>query len=123
MFLSILPGTTVKRMEDETDRLNEEYQEIVPAMKTLPKCLKYLCQKESYRMLKDWNYENEAEPYKETEYELQVITNDVVKNISEKIKTGKKNKLSKKKVIDLIAVTNQRLLTVKIDSCSCIRKR
>ena len=52
----------MKRRNDEIKRLNEVYGDVIPLKHTLPKCLKYLCQNEPYRMLKNWSYEIEADP-------------------------------------------------------------
>lgn len=84
-------------MDEEINRLNELYLHILPKMKTLPKCLTYLCQKESYRMLKDWRYDDETAPYTEKEIEIDNITKEVVNKISKKIKTVKKSDRSVKK--------------------------
>ena len=53
-------GTSVKRRNDEIKRLNDLYVDIVRVKHTLQKCLKYMCQTEPYRMLKNWSYEMEA---------------------------------------------------------------
>lgn len=57
-----IPGTTATRRNHEVKRLNEVYQTIIPTMKSIQKCLKHLCQRESYRMLKDWSYEAQDDP-------------------------------------------------------------
>lgn len=57
-----LIGTTAKRRNAEIKRLNDLYLEILPVKQTLQKCLKYMCQTEPNRMLRDWTYEMIAEP-------------------------------------------------------------
>lgn len=89
----------MKRRNSEINRLNEIYRDIVPIKITLSKCLKYLCQKEPYRMLKDWSYEMNSDPLQYDEpcdetatptdgnsendlIQLEEITEKVVQNIS-----------------------------------------
>ena len=55
-------GTSLKRRTDEVTRLNKLYADIVPVKHTLHKCLKFLCQKEPYRMLRDWSYDMSTDP-------------------------------------------------------------
>ena len=55
-------GTTGKRRNAEIKRLNELYVDILPDKKTIQKCLKYMCQTEPYKMLRDWSYEMIADP-------------------------------------------------------------
>lgn len=94
-------------MIDEVKRLNQLYKEILPEMKTLPKCLKYLCQKESYRMLKEWSYDNMQDPLPEGSnsgedddfHELDNIERNVINNISEEINNGTKK--SSREIIEV----------------------
>ena len=60
-------GTTPKRRNAEIKRLNDVYNEIIPLKNTLTKCIKYLCQTEPYRMLKNWSYEIHADPLESDE--------------------------------------------------------
>ena len=55
-------GTNSKRRSQEVKRLNEFYANIVHIKETIQKCLKFLCQNEPYRMLKDWTYEMKMDP-------------------------------------------------------------
>lgn len=52
----------MRRRNEEIRRLNEVYRDILPVKETLQRCLKYLCQSEPYRMLKNWSYEEHADP-------------------------------------------------------------
>ena len=61
-FYAIFKCTTVVRRNEEIKRLNDLYVDIVPVKMTLQKCIKYFCQTEPYRMLKDWSYDMEADP-------------------------------------------------------------
>lgn len=58
----VFSGTTSKRRNKEVERLNELYLDILPLQRSVQKCLKYMCQTEPYRMLRDWSYEMLAEP-------------------------------------------------------------
>ena len=63
MFFTVfLLGTSSKRRTEEVKRLNELYSNILPDQETLQKCLKYLAETESYRMLKDWTYDLSNNP-------------------------------------------------------------
>lgn len=58
--MSHITGTAGKRIDDEIQRLNEAYMNLLPAKQTISKCLKYLSETEPYRMLKDWSYQLSA---------------------------------------------------------------
>lgn len=98
----------MKRRNDEIKRLNELYIDIIPVKNTLQKCLKYLCQTEPYRMLKNWSYEMQADPLDDSEQpaatpehvsrnteneliELQKISDEVVKHICAKVTLRQRN--------------------------------
>lgn len=59
---SFLLGCTSKRRTDKVSRLNALYANILPIRRSIQKCLKYLCQTDPYRMLKDWTYEMATDP-------------------------------------------------------------
>lgn len=61
-YLIIELGISAKRRKDEVNRLNEVYVDMIPEKPTIQKCLKYLCQTEPYRMLRDWSYQMKAGP-------------------------------------------------------------
>ena len=81
---------------------------------TLQKCLKYLCQEEPYRMLRDWTYEMEMEALHEqasqpeftdaernTEndiIDLQNTADEVISNLSQEIQQQKKTKRKRRNV-------------------------
>ena len=80
-------GTTYKRRIDEVNRLNALYIDLLPEKKSIQKCYKYICEKEHYRMLKDWPYEQD----------LENIASDVVQTLSQEISKKKGKKMSRKK--------------------------
>ena len=61
-FFAFQLGTTQRRRDEEIQRLNSIYSDVVILKSSIHKCLKYLCQTEPYRMLKDWTYEIHADP-------------------------------------------------------------
>ena len=95
-ILHFIKGTSTRRRNDAISRLNSIYLDIIPAKKTIEKCLKYLCDKGSYRMLKDWPYEMNSDPLQsESESEnddtdLDNATENVVVNLSQEIINNKK---------------------------------
>ena len=97
MFLS---GTSTRRRNEAISRLNSLYLEILPTKKTIQKCLKFLCEKESYRMLKDWSYDNSSDPLQsESEVDntdLDNATNEILVNLSQEI-AGKRKGASRRK--------------------------
>lgn len=93
-------GTTTKRRNDAISRLNSLYLDILPAKKTIQKCLKYLCEKESYRMLKDWSYGGNSDPLQsesEDDTELDNVTEEVIFDISQKISDKRKKSKTPKR--------------------------
>ena len=58
-------GISAKQRNDEIAQLNATYVQMLPLRPSLQKCLKYICQTTPYRMLKEWTYEIEAEPFSE----------------------------------------------------------
>ena len=71
-------------------------------MKTLQKCLNYLCQKESYRMLKEWRYDTQdpfpgdSDPNSDQDsLYLDDIAKGVINNISQELNVSKKKKKKK----------------------------
>ena len=76
---------------------------------TLQKCIKYMCQTEPYRMLKDWSYEMTTDPLL-TDAEndvnnLENIAEDAIYELSQEI-CNKKSKLARKKKNDKGDVSN-----------------
>lgn len=106
IFLNLL-GTTNKRRNDEVTRLNGLYNEILPVKKSIQKCLKNLCQKVPYRMLKDWTYETNANPFESDtpprrsnvsdDEDLENIDADVLSKLSQELNPPKKKRLLRKK--------------------------
>ena len=132
MYLPHL-GTPAKRRKDEIRRLNELYVEIIPTQKTIQKCLKYLCDTQTYRMLRDWSYEDPTDPLPsnipsgppeftdENENDLNnldTIADEVIFNLSQEIDKPKKAKLSRKKRNEKrIEVLNQFLFLLNSLKC------
>ena len=79
------------------------YVKMLPVKQSFQKCLKYICQTKPYRMLKEWTYEIESEPFTEEqeiirtskEDDLENLTSDVVFDLSQEFQPQKKKKLSR----------------------------
>lgn len=101
VFAKVESGISTRRRNEAISRLNSLYVDVVPAKKTIQKCLKYLCEKESYRMLKDWSYENSLDPLQsesdDGNTDLEHVTKKVVVQLSQKIDDQRKSASNRQK--------------------------
>ena len=78
MFFCFSLGTSAKRRNQAVKRLNELYCELIPVKQSLQKCLKYMCQTQPYRMLRDWTYGIRTDPLPSEENASQPEFTDVI---------------------------------------------